>query len=59
MTRNLHEIKRKLSQTWQDTVALISDYRHSSITYIYGVIWEPSPFDMKPPENDDCLHDQF
>ena len=59
MTRKLHEIGRKYSQTWQDAVVSIINFRLSYITQMSDVILEPSPFIINPPANDDWLHGLF
>ena len=60
MTRKLHEIGCKFSQTWQDTeVSKRGYFKHSFITKISNAILESSPFNMKPRANDDWLHDQL
>ena len=59
MTRKLHDIGRKFSQTWQDTVVSRRDFWYSWIKRVSNVILNPRPFNMKPPASGDWLHYQY
>ena len=52
MTRKLHDIGRKFSQTWQDTVAAGRDFKAFYDHNFFLCYFKTNPFNMNPSTND-------